>query len=91
MEADADETLAVQAEQHHPLAAQSVREAAEDDPAQHHAAEVDRGDQGRDVGSVTHQLPLKQSVHFANTRDLVTVSSFVRSRKILNNPHRNCS
>ena len=54
--------IPVQTHQHYPLPAQSVGEAPEDDPAEHDATEVDRGDQGGHVRPLTHQLPLKQSV-----------------------------
>ena len=61
VEADTDEALAVEAEQHDPLATESVGEAAKDDSTEHDATEVDRGDQGSDVRLVTDQLPLKHS------------------------------
>ena len=55
--------LTVEAEQHDPLAAKSVWEAAEDNAAKHHTAEVDGGDEGRDVGPVTNKFPLKYRVY----------------------------
>ena len=55
--------LTVETEQHDPLAAKSVWEAAEDDAAKHHATEVDSGDEGRNVGPVTDQFPLKCRVY----------------------------
>ena len=61
VEADPDEALAVQAEQHDPLPPEPVGEAAEDDSAEHDAAEVDGGDERSDVRLVTHQLPLTQT------------------------------
>ena len=58
VDADADEALRVQAHQHHVLAPEAVGERAEDDAADHDAAEVDRRHQRGDEGAVAHQAPL---------------------------------
>ncbi len=58
MDADADDTLRVETDQHHPLPSELVGESAEDDPADHDTAEVGRSDEGGEEASVTDQLPL---------------------------------
>ena len=59
VETDANETLAVETEQHDPLPAISVGETPKDDSTQHHATEVDCGHQRGNIALVTDQLPLQ--------------------------------
>ena len=58
VDADPDDALRVEAHQHHVLAPEAVGERAEDDAADHYAAEVDRRHQRGDEGAVAHQAPL---------------------------------
>jgi hypothetical protein len=58
MDADADDTLRVEADQHHPLPSELVGEPAEYDPADHDPAEVGGSDEGGEEAPVADQLPL---------------------------------
>jgi len=58
MDADADDTLCVQADQHHPLPSELVGESAEYDPADHDPAKVGRRDEGGEEAPVADELPL---------------------------------
>ena len=71
---DADEALSVQAHQHHVLAPEAVGEGAEDDAADHDAAEVDCRYHGGDEGAVTHQTPLERDTlqHFSGAHKVCT-------------------
>lgn len=60
MDRNPDETLGVQADQHHVLPPEAVREGTEQDPADHHPAEVDGSDQRSHKGSIANQTPLKK-------------------------------
>ena len=60
MEADPDETLRVQADQHHVLPPELVGQRSEDQPADHDAAEVDGGDERPDEGPVADEAPLEK-------------------------------
>lgn len=60
VDGDPDETLGVEADQHHVLPPESVGEGAEEDPAYHDAAEVDRRDQGCHERAIADQTPLKR-------------------------------
>jgi hypothetical protein len=58
MDADADDTLRVETDQHHPLPSELVGESAEYDPAHHDPAKVGSSDEGGEEASVADQLPL---------------------------------
>ena len=57
---EADGALRVQADQHHALPAESVRQRPEDDTAEADAAKVECGCQGGQIMAVANQIPLKE-------------------------------
>ena len=57
---EADGALRVQADQHHALPAEPVRQRPEDDTAETDAAKVECCCQGGQIVAITHQIPLKE-------------------------------
>jgi hypothetical protein len=74
MDADADDTLRVETDQHHPLPSELVGESAEYDPADHHPAKIGRSDEGGEEASVADQLPLSCDGPFVLLSEMVGVS-----------------
>ena len=77
MDADADDTLRVEADQHHPLPSELVGESAEYDPADHHPAKIGRSDEGGEEASVADQLPLSCDGPFVLLSEMERVSILV--------------
>ncbi len=74
MDADSDDTLRVETDQHHPLPSKLVGEPAEYDPADHDPAKVGRRDEGGEEAPVADQLPLSCDGPFVLLSEMEGVS-----------------